>query len=75
MSVKLDLIASLLLDIKQELGEKMQAKEKVRYLLKRGISGDDELSAIVGITKNHASKEKALIKKEEKKKNGREEII
>lgn len=75
VSAKLDLIASLLLDMKQGFGEKMSVKDRVGYLVKRGVSEDEDISAILGITKSHASKEKAIIKKEEKKNNGREETI
>ena len=75
ISGKLNLIASLLLDIKQELGEKMSIKEKVGYLVKRGLTDDEDISSVLGITKSHASKEKAIVKKEEKKDNGREEAI
>lgn len=70
LSVKLNLVASLLLDVKEELGEKMSVREKVRYLLKRGVFRDEDISTVVGITRSHASKEKAMIKKEDKKGNG-----
>jgi len=70
LSDRLNLIASLLLDIKQELGEKTSVKEKVKYVLERGISDDGDISAIVGITKSHASKEKAIIRKKGEKQNG-----
>jgi len=74
-SDKLNLIASLLLDIKEALSEKMLIKEKVAYLVKKGVNKDDDLAAILGITKSHASKEKALLKKENKNNDGREEAI
>ena len=61
---KLNLIAGLLVDIKQSLNEKMSVKDKIAYLLKRGITEDEDISAILGITKNHASKEKATLRKE-----------
>jgi len=75
ISSKLNLLASLLMEIKQSLGEKMSIKDKVSYLIKRGVVDDDNISYIVGITKNHASKEKALLKKETKEKDGREEMV
>lgn len=72
LSDKLNLIASLLIDIKQSLSEKMSVKDKVNYLVKRGVTQDDDISAILSINRGHASKEKALLKKVEK--NGREPI-
>ena len=69
-NVKLNLISSLLFDIKEAFGEKSLVKEKIRYLLKRGIDKDEDISSILGITKSHSSKEKAIIKKEESIKNG-----
>ena len=65
-STRLNVIASLLFDVKQSLGDKMSVREKVDYLLKRGIVEDDDLSSILGITRSHASKEKALVRKEQK---------
>ncbi|MEK6963932.1 MAG: hypothetical protein AABX70_05880 [Nanoarchaeota archaeon] len=62
-SNKLNLLAGLLIDIKQLLGEKMSIKEKVEYLVRRGITDDEDMSAILGITRGHASKEKAMLKK------------
>jgi len=75
-SGKLNLIASLLMDIKESLSEKMSIKEKVTYLIKKGIRKDEDIASIIGITKSHASKEKANLKKEINEKNGgRKEII
>ncbi len=67
---KLNLVAGLLMDMKQTLEEKMSVKDKVGYLLKKGVSEDGDISLILGITKSHASKEKALLKNEVKKQNG-----
>ncbi len=64
-STKLNLIASLLFDIKESFGEKNLLKEKVKYLLKRGIEKDSDISEILGITKSHASKEKTILKRSE----------
>ena len=75
LSLKLNLMASILLDIKQSLGEKMSVKDKVSYLLKRGILDDEDISSILSIKKSHASKEKAMVRKEDTKQDGREEII
>lgn len=72
---KLDLIASLLIDIKEALSEKMSIRDKVAYLVKKGIIKDEDIASIIGITKSHASKEKALLKKGINEKNEREEII
>ena len=63
-SSKLNLIASLLLDIKESLSEKMSIKDKISYLLKKGVEKDEDLASIIGITKSHASKEKAILKKQ-----------
>lgn len=65
ISAKLNIMASLLMDLKQSMEEKMQIKEKVKYLVRRKIIEDEDISAILGITKSHASKEKAILKKEE----------
>mgnify|MGYP001613559215 CR=1 FL=1 len=74
-SEKINLIASLLIDIKEALTEKMSVKDKVAYLVKKGVSKDDDIVAIIGITRSHASKEKAMLKKGGKENDGREEII
>jgi hypothetical protein len=66
---KLNLIASLLLDIKESLSEKMSVKAKILYLLKKGVEKDDDLASIIGITKSHASKEKAILRKQFKGEN------
>jgi len=63
ISMKMNLIASLLIDLKESFGEKNSLKEKVKYLLKRGIEKDEDIAAILGIKKSHASKEKAILKK------------
>jgi len=63
---KLNLIASLLMDMNQSIGEKMSIKEKIAYLVSRGITDDEDISKILNITKSHASKEKAMLKKGEK---------
>ena len=63
-SGKLNLIASLLLDIKEALSEKMSIKDKVFYLLKKGVEKDEDIASIIGIKKSHASKEKAILKKQ-----------
>ena len=60
---KSNLIASLLLDIKESLSGKMSVKDKVAYLLRKGVDKDEDISSIIGIKKSHASKEKALIRK------------
>ena len=65
ISAKLNIIVSLLMDLKQSMGEKMQIKEKVKYIVRRKIIEDEDISAILDITKSHASKEKAILKKEE----------
>ena len=69
-SIKLNLIASLLFEIKEAFGEKSLVKDKINYLLKRGIDKDEDISQILGITKSHASKEKAILKKGDSIKNG-----
>ncbi len=74
LSVKLNLIASLLFDIKQSLDEKISIKNKVEYLVKRGIITDEDIAAILDITKGHASKEKAMLRKD-KRNDRREEVI
>lgn len=75
-SEKLNLIASLLLDIKESLSDKISIKDKVAYVVKRGIKRDEDIASILGITKSYASKEKAIFKKENKEnQNGREETI
>jgi len=66
---KLNLIASLLMDIRESLSEKMSVKDKVAYLLKKGVNKDEDVSLIIGITKSHASKEKAIIRKNKEKEN------
>ncbi|MCK4553199.1 hypothetical protein KAT80_03270 [Candidatus Pacearchaeota archaeon] len=63
LSIKLNLIASLLIDIRDALTEKTTMKDKISYLLKKGIEKDEDISSILGITKSHSSKEKAMIKK------------
>lgn len=60
---KLNLIASLLLDMNQNLGEQMSIKEKVAYLVGHGITEDEDISQILNITRSHASKEKAILKR------------
>ena len=62
-SEKLNLIAGLLLDIKETLSERMSVKDKVAYLVKKGVGKDEDIASIIGITRSHASKEKAIIKK------------
>ncbi len=75
-SGKLNLIASLLLDIREALSEKMSIKNKVAYLVRKGVNKDEDLASIIGITKSHASKEKAILKRDSKEKeDGREETI
>lgn len=63
LSKKMNLVASLLLDLKDVFGEKTSLKDKIRYLLKRGVEKDKDISEILGITRSHASKEKAGINK------------
>ncbi|MDE1854867.1 MAG: hypothetical protein KGH57_00910 [Candidatus Micrarchaeota archaeon] len=62
-SRKLSLIASLLIDVNENLGKKLSIKEKVAYLVSRGVTEDRDIAEILNITKGHASKEKALLKK------------
>lgn len=64
-SAKLNLISGLLLDIREALTERATLKEKIAYLLKKGVDNDDDISMILGINKSHASKEKAIIRKNE----------
>ena len=54
ISAKLNIIVSLLMDLKQSMGEKMQIKEKVKYIVRRKIIEDEDISAILDITKSHA---------------------
>ena len=63
LSTKLNLIASLLIDIREALTEKTTMKDKISYLLKKGVDKDEDISSILGITKSHSSKEKTIIKK------------
>lgn len=74
-SEKLNLIASLLMDIKESLSKKTSIKDKVAYLVKKGVTRDEDIAPIIGISESHASKEKALLKKETKEKDGREEMV
>lgn len=62
LSAKLNVMISLLLDIKESLGEKMSLKGKIAYLVRAGLS-NKEISKILGISEKHVSKEKALLKK------------
>ena len=63
ISKKLDLVASLLLDLNSLLSENTKLKEKVKYLVDRGVTRDEDIASILGTSKSYASKEKALLKK------------
>lgn len=71
---KLDIIISLLYDLKESFNHKSSIREKVSYFAKRGLS-NKYIAKIIGISEKHVSKEKALSKKEKKGKNGREKAI
>lgn len=73
ISNKLSLIASLLMDLNEHLGQKMSVKEKVSYLVSRGITNDEDISTILNITRSHAKKEKSLLKRGAK--HGREKAV
>ena len=59
---KLDVMISLLYDIKETMSKKSSVKEKVGYFTKKGLS-NKEVAKILGISEKHVSKEKALLKK------------
>jgi hypothetical protein len=65
VEAKLNLISSLLLDIREALTEKSTLKGKIAYLIEKGVDSDEDISKILGISKSHASKEKAIIRKNE----------
>jgi ribosomal 50S subunit-associated protein YjgA (DUF615 family) len=70
---KLDILAGLLCDLKEMIGNKSSVKEKVAYFAnKHRDMSNPEISRALGISEKHVSKEKALLKRTE---NGRKEII
>ncbi len=66
ISKKLDVILGLLYTINESLTKKSTVKEKVKFFVNSGLS-NKEISSVIGITEKYVSKEKALIKKGEKK--------
>ena len=70
---KLDIIAGLLYELKESLGNKSSIKEKVAYFANEYRSmGNKEISRALGISEKHVSKEKSLLKRSE---DGRAEAI
>ena len=76
VSTQLDVIIGLLLDLNGSLSENNLIRNKVSYLVNRGIPNKN-ISRALGISEKYVSKEKSLINKTKQGENndGREEII
>jgi DNA-binding NarL/FixJ family response regulator len=70
ISIKLNAVISLLMDLNEKMDSKTTTKEKVAYLVRTGLNNNQEISKILGISEKHVSKEKAMVKKD-----GREETV